>query len=129
MTRIRSLQIQQRSYSHPTHTSHVHLCMYRKPSPTIMPASSSSTSADRQTCWLARDFYLSCLNSSITPESLYNQIKAGGTEGGEIVPMGLRSEECNKLRRDMYEKCPLSWVNLRNYRLLLFLFYPVGGTF
>lgn len=71
-----------------------------------------NNSKDRETCWKARDFYFSCLAASFSPQDLYNSLKDGGTVSeSDIIPKGLRSEECNKLKAEMYEKCPKSWVS------------------
>ena len=70
---------------------------------------------ERQLCWKIRDFYLTCLSSSFTPEELYESLKTANSRAGddkEIIPIELRSENCNKLREEMYAKCPLSWVTL-----------------
>lgn len=76
-----------------------------------MPAITSSE--DRETCWKAREFYFSCLAASFSPQDLYNSLKDGGVAAKEsdIIPKNLRSEECNKLKAEMYEKCPESWVS------------------
>lgn len=64
---------------------------------------------DRETCWKVRDFYLSCLSTSFSAEQLFESLKI--EVNAEIIPKSLRSEECNRLKAEMYEKCPQSWVN------------------
>jgi hypothetical protein len=72
-----------------------------------------TNSEDRETCWKVRDFYLNCLSTSFSVDQLYESLKAGGKETTEeeIIPKSLRSDECNKLKEEMYEACPQSWVN------------------
>lgn len=72
---------------------------------------SSPSTKDRELCWQFRDSYLSCLNSSIKADDLYNNLKnSSGNCNVDIIPRELRSEGCESLRKEMYSKCPESWV-------------------
>lgn len=97
--------------------------IYKKssyPSSNVM-TNNTVTAAQRETCWKARDFYLACLATSVDSEHLYKTLKesTGNTSSSTdaIIPSQLKSEECERLRLEMYSKCPESWVMIPLYTI------------